>query len=517
LIVRVRELAILGLIVIAYLVLAALYATRVPVWNAPDEPAHFNYVESIAVDHALPILEKGDYNQALLERLTHDKFPPDQSVASLRYESHQPPLYYVVAAPVLALVQNRGLQTQVVALRLVTAAIGALFILAVFRLARLIFPGSSSLPLATAAFVAFIPMHLFMDAAIDNDALAELMLCLTLIIVVENLQTKGDARNDVWAGVVTGLAILTKLVAAVSVVLVALGFVAAALLAPDRARALRQLSLRLIRVGAIAFVLSSWWVVRNLIVYGWPDPFGLRRHAEVVVGQPPTGLLNPTIARQMILTLFHSFWGQFGWMGIPFADRTYDVIAAGSAPIVFGMILFGLRVLRGDRPHSDPLLEGEGAERLAFEIVGPKWAPGQSPLPTGEGQGEGRLETLLPISSELLQNRPAPLTLALSRGERGSDEPSLPRSPWQRWALGLLAAEVVLVLVGVVFYNLQYLQPQGRYLFPTLPAVAIFAAAGIAELVRERYVGLVLTLACLALVWLAVFSLFDVIGPGFAS
>jgi hypothetical protein len=81
----------------------------------------------------------------------------------------------------------------------------------------------------------------------------------------------------------------------------------------------------------------------------------------------------------------------------------------------------------------------------------------------------------------------------------------------------LLAAEVVLVLIGVVFYNLQYLQPQGRYLFPTLPALAIFAAAGIAEIVRERYVGLALTLVGLALVWLAIFSLVDVIGPGFAS
>jgi hypothetical protein len=514
--VRARERAILGLIVIAYLVLAALYATRVPIWNAPDEPAHFNYVKSIAVDHALPILQPGDYNQALLERLTHDKFPPDQSVATLRYESHQPPLYYVVAAPVLALVQSRSIRTQVVALRFVTVAIGALFILAVFRLGRLIFPGSPSLPLAAAAFVAFIPMHLFMDAAIDNDALAELMLCLTLIVVVEDLQVKGDARDDVRAGVVAGLAILTKLVAAVSIVLVALGFVAAAFLAPDRARALRQLPFRLARAGAIAFVLSVWWVARNLIVYGWKDPFGLRRHAEVVVGQPPTGLLNLTIARQMILTLFHSFWGQFGWMGIPFADRTYDTIAASSAPIVLGMILFVWRILR-ERPHPIPLPLGEGTDNASNHETSPHWRP-VSPLPLGEGQGEGVHRFSASTESESDRGGPEePPTPALYHREKGWDLTNLALFPWQRWALGLLAAEVVLVLIGVVFYNLQYLQPQGRYVFPTLPALAVFAAAGIAELVRERYVGLALTLAGLALTWLAVFSLFDVIGPGFAS
>jgi hypothetical protein len=509
---RARERTVLGLIVIGYLVLAALYATRVPIWNAPDEPAHFNYVKSIAVDHALPVLQMGDYNQALLERLTHDKFPPDQSVATLRYESHQPPLYYVVAAPVLALVQNRGLRTQVVAVRLVTAVIGALFLLAVFRLARLIFPGSSSLPLAAVAFVAFIPMHLFMDAAIDNDALAELMLCLTLVVVVEDLQAKSDARDDVRAGVVAGLAILTKLVAAVSVVLVALGFLAAALLAPDRARALRQLPLRLVRAGVIAFVLSGWWVARNLIVYGWKDPFGLRRHAEVVVGQPPTGLLNATLARQMFLTLFHSFWGQFGWMGIPFADRTYDVIAAGSAPIVLGMILFFWRVLR-ERPHPDPLPEGEGVDLSSVVGATRQESAVRIPLPTGEGQGEGVPRSFASSASKSDQDKAKPL----APRARGSTELSLLLSPGQRWALALLAAEVILVLIGVVFYNLQYLQPQGRYLFPTLPALGIFAAVGIAEIVRERYVGLVLTLAGLALVWLAVFSLFDVVGPGFAS
>lgn len=87
----------------------------------------------------------------------------------------------------------------------------------------------------------------------------------------------------------------------------------------------------------------------------------------------------------------------------------------------------------------------------------------------------------------------------------------------QRWALALLLAEVLLVALGVVFYNLEYLQPQGRYLFPTLPAVGILAAAGLAELFRDRYVGLALVAFGLALGWLGVFSLFQVIGPAFAN
>src|SRR4029077_7568925 len=136
----------------------------------------------IAFEGRLPILEPGDYDQKLLEHLTTVKFPPNEPIDSLRYESHQPPLYYLVAAPTLIVTRSASLRTQVVAVRLVTVLIGALFILTVYRIARMVFPNSTALPLGAAAFGAFIPMHLFMDAAIDNDALAELMLGSVLIV-----------------------------------------------------------------------------------------------------------------------------------------------------------------------------------------------------------------------------------------------------------------------------------------------------------------------------------------------
>jgi hypothetical protein len=458
----------LGLIIVTYLALATLYATRVPPFNAPDEPAHFNFIRSIAVEHQLPILRPGDYDQALLDRLTNLKFPPSESIDNLRYESHQPPLYYLIAAPVEVIVRHQllgmtlspaeNLREQVVALRMVTVVIGALFIIAVYRLAQLIFPKSLAIPLGVAAFVAFIPEHLFMDATIDNDALAELMLGLVLIELVEDLQARGQKPNDARTGIFVGLAISTKLVAAVSALLVVIGFAGSALLAPDRAQAFRALPRRLLRAGLVALVISGWWFARNVIVYGWRDPFGLRRHAAVVVGQKPTGKLTVDLVRQMLLTLFHSFWGQFGWMGIPFSDRTYDVLATASALIALGIALFAWRILRDRRSTK----------------------------------ATGREDTLAALANGLL-------------------------SPTQRWALGLLVAELVLVVFGVVFYNLAYLQPQGRYLFPTLPTIGIFSIAGIAELFRDRYVGLILALGGIGLVWLNVFSLYQVIAPVFAA
>lgn len=451
--------AILALIIAAYLILAVLYATRVPIWNAPDEPAHYNYIHSIAVGHQLPVLRPGDYNQNLLARLTHEKFPPGESIAALRYESHQPPLYYLLAAPVLAVFQSAPIRSQVVALRLFTTLIGALFIVATYRLARLLFPKSEVAALAAGAFVAFIPQHLFMTAAIDNDALAELMLAVSLIVAIEDVAERGRSRRDLRAGVVVGLSVLTKLVAGVSAVLVVAGLAGAALLAPDRPAAFRQLPLRVARVAGVAFAISGWWFVRNFIVYGLNDPVGLRRHAQVVTGQPLTGHLNLALIRQMALTLFHSFWGQFGWMGIPYSNRTYDVLGSFSALIALGVVLFIWRTLH-TRPASGFFL-----------------------------------------GTELVNSSGIPTILSLP----------------QLIAFGILALEIVVIATGVIFYNLRYLQPQGRYLFPTLPALAIFVVGGVSELFNSRYVGIVLALAGLALYWLCIFSLFSVIGPAFAG
>lgn len=496
---RVRDQAALGLIVLGYLVLATLYATRVPNWNAPDEPAHYNVIRSLALNHRLPVLEPGDYDQDAIARLTHDQFPPGTSIDALRYESHQPPLYYLIETPIFLMTQRASLRAQVVALRLGTSLIGALVILATYRLARLIFPKRSAYPLAAAAFVAFVPMHVFMEAAIDNDALVELMLCLVLIVLVEDLIKPRMPRNDLRVGAVAGLAALAKLDGGISALLIAVGFVGSALRAADRQSALRQVPLRLLRAGGVALLLSGWWFVRNLLVYGPTDPFALRRHAEVVVGQPLTGALTRSRIRDMLLTAFHSFWGQFGWMGIPYSDRTYDVLATLSLLVALGIAIYLWRLLRSVivSRRGDTASGRRGNRETEPSGVTPRERPGDRAIYDQWEEPETRSSSVGP--------------LAVSPRRRFAV------SGVEAWGMGLLLLEVLLVIVGVVFYNLRYLQPQGRYFFPALPALAILSVAGTGELFREERIGLVLTIAGLALYWLCIFSLFQVIGPAFAA
>ena len=61
---------VLIVIVLAYLSIGAAFALQTPAWQAPDEPAHYNYIKSIAVRQELPTLQSGDYDQAYNEDFT---------------------------------------------------------------------------------------------------------------------------------------------------------------------------------------------------------------------------------------------------------------------------------------------------------------------------------------------------------------------------------------------------------------------------------------------------------------
>ncbi|MBI4670766.1 MAG: hypothetical protein HY741_03735 [Chloroflexi bacterium] len=62
------------------------------------------------------------------------------------------------------------------------------------------------------------------------------------------------------------------------------------------------------------------------------------------------------------------------------------------------------------------------------------------------------------------------------------------------WAWLLLGVLLTLAFAAHIYYNLKYVQPQGRYLFPGLVPLAAFWAAGLYELFNARYARLVFAL-----------------------
>lgn len=167
------------LVLVAYLTLGVLFAIQTPSWQAPDEPAHYNYIAHIATHAGLPVLEMGDYDQDYLSLLVDTGFAYKLSVAPLRYENYQPPLYYLLATPVYWAAGGNLLT-----LRIFGVLIGAISLCLLYFCLETVFPDKTLIPLGATAFAALLPMHVAMLASVNNDGLAGMLLMAAMLVLL---------------------------------------------------------------------------------------------------------------------------------------------------------------------------------------------------------------------------------------------------------------------------------------------------------------------------------------------
>ena len=423
---KLRRLWPLGLILVVYLVVGGLFATRIPAWQSPDEPAHYNYVRQLAQTGAMPIIEPSDWTPGLVPIGPDNRSVP---VERLTYEDHQPVLFYALSVPVFRL-SNGSL----VALRLFALLLSSLTVVFTFLTVQTIFPTQTSVAAFAAAFVAFLPQHVHIMASYNNDALSEALLAITVFLCVrlilqsdqhtsERTDTSevsknfGSVRVTLRAlTVVVGLALLTKAQAYLTLPLAIIGLWMA-----YRNTRTSQVALSANRPGNPASTLRMGpaWVVpivacligaplwlRNITLYGGLDFLGLQRHNAVVIGQPTTAALIAKLGlggalSKLLRVTFQSFWGQFGWMSITLSDRFY-----------LGFLAFTL---------------------ISASLFGLWWLRTQS---------------------------------------------QKAHTPAQNKALTLLACLAGMTVLAFAWYNLQFEQHQGRYLYPALISIATAISLG---------------------------------------
>jgi 4-amino-4-deoxy-L-arabinose transferase-like glycosyltransferase len=338
--------ALLALIVAGCLVTGVLYALYTPPWQSPDEPAHYNYIAQVASSgRCCPVIAPGDWDSEYLEQLKADGFPDDADISPIQYEDHQPPAFYLIAAPVFAF--SGG---SLLAIRLLSVVIGAGVVVVTFLVVQRLFPDRPVLALAAAMFSAFLPQHLAMIASANNDAFSELVLGVALISALSYIglpkETHRNRDGATLLGVRIGLCFLTKATIYLPAGFLLLGaLVARWRLEKQNAR---WLAWETVKAGGVAGALGLVWWVRNITVYGFPDVMGLQRHDQVVVGQLRTSTLigergMGQYLADYVTTTYHSFFGQFGWMGVPMPPHFYLGIGLFLLAALAGVILLAVR------------------------------------------------------------------------------------------------------------------------------------------------------------------------------
>jgi 4-amino-4-deoxy-L-arabinose transferase-like glycosyltransferase len=264
------------------IVAAGLFAAaRVDVFSGRgfgDEPAHFDSVRMVAQQHLLPVLERDKTSEPVAalrkgrDPDTADGVERPAGLAGEQYEAFQPPLYYLVAAPVFSLSADWFRKVRLV------RALGLVFVLLaaalLYDLARRATGEAHVIAFSAALSVLMWPGVLVMSVTVSNASL-ELLAVSALVYVLWRADSQRDSRWLMLSGVLLGLGVLTKFTVVALAPLVLFVAVRHVAEAPSRRRWAAAAATCLIPV-----VLLAPWVAHSLDHYGALTPNGVAREVQ---------------------------------------------------------------------------------------------------------------------------------------------------------------------------------------------------------------------------------------------
>lgn len=334
---------LLALTILAYVVLTLIYTLNTPPMEAPDAYYHYGVIEYISREAALPPRENPEDHP-----WTHAVF--------------HAPLYYAMSGLLIApldtsdfpgeyphnphariglphslnnhnFVSIKGEAWQdtylaVYIIRAFSIVCGAVTLVAIFMLARLMAPGRPSFALLATLLVALNPQFLYISSVINNDNLVVALSILTLVMLVYMIKIEYSWRWVIGISFILAINSLVKVNSLPLYPTVGLGLTWIAY--RDRLPFATLVKWAVV-MTVIWAVLAGWWYVDNQINYG--DLTATVPLAEAAGGGSgvPTGI---DALWDEFVGVYYSFWGLFGWFNI-------------IAPPVFYSFVTGLLAISG--------------------------------------------------------------------------------------------------------------------------------------------------------------------------
>ena len=365
---------------------AGSWALITPAFNAPDEPDHFADVQYLATtgnaparvpssqppfstDETLAMNAVNVYSQVSLpearppwlrgeevawEHETSTMPPADNGGGYTPAASPHQPAYYLLVAPAYELARSQSTFSQLTAVRLASALLGALVAFCAFGVVREMLPRWPVAALAAGLLVAFQPMFGFISGAVNNDNGVNAAAALSLYLVIRGLRRGLTWRLALALGATVALVPAMKETGYEIYPAVALGVAGMIWRAHRRedARAWAALA------GAFIAVREGWLLLQPALYpsvaghstgAGGIQATGALSLAEHRPGRfleylwelflPKLGFMGPLFPRgQWPFEAVYVVrgWGAFGWYVWIFPNWVYGVIIA--ALVVVGLL-----------------------------------------------------------------------------------------------------------------------------------------------------------------------------------
>lgn len=289
------------LVLLPFCLLSLFYLFRVPFGQTPDEPAHLNYIVSIAKYGCFP-----DYNFCAI--------------------AHHPPLYYILMSFPYLIFNNT------IILRILSILFSLINLLVIKRVIALL-PVEEykkyNLPVVIMGFCSLIPMYNFMSMAVNNDLFACLLGSLLIYFTLLSLKTIFNSNTFGYWAIVIFCSVFTK------IILWPVAFISGAVIFINQKNS-RKKSILLFLAIFTGLVL---WFTRNIILYGKWDILSWNRLKEVeyFLAENKLILSDP---KEWLLTVFHSFWGIFGWFSIYLPLPVYQFLRRATVLLLIPFLYF---------------------------------------------------------------------------------------------------------------------------------------------------------------------------------
>ena len=292
----------IGLSAAVFGAFAAAYAIATPFGQAPDERAHFGYVQLLAQHAQLPL-----------------NIP----------ERQQPPLYYLLAA---LLYKVSG---SVAAVQTVSILCGAVTVVVIALCARELWPAQPRRWVISALLAGLLPQFQFIAASVSNDALSVLGAAILTLLMIRAV-VRPTGRRLAWAiGLAFAMTLLAKETGYFLIVVVLLTLL--------RFWPRREWYRSLLPIIGVPAILAGWWFVRNLTTYGrLLPPF-----TPLYTAAPLKLSSSPWLILHWLDAVFLSFFALFGNMSTrlqPSGDGlVYKLLLASTGVIVISGLVAAWR------------------------------------------------------------------------------------------------------------------------------------------------------------------------------
>jgi len=340
------------------LVRGFVYAVYLPPWGLNDEQQHFHYIQSISENGAIPVVGKDYISQEIAissyETRRREIFhwppypsldPRDWGLEGHSYEGYQPPLYYLLLAPVhrfaSLITQNTLMKLQILKWTNVLLSLTTVFILK--KISEWLFSNKPYAPFFLCSLLVWWPERTMSVSRVNNDVLTEIFGAFLYFLLIKiGQKTAVYAQDGLLIGIVLGLGVLTKMTflpwVCVILYVVFTNF--------------RKNKKLLMSIAVLAIMIAPH-VIRSLVIYGDPTGFSSFQKLAGRVSTPESNLYGLVKSISEFLVYLWVVWWKGSIAGGSIAIKVYFYIYFG---LFYTIIINGLRKLIVNRRNLDELI-----------------------------------------------------------------------------------------------------------------------------------------------------------------